>query len=363
MKITFCGDMSPTVDNMELFRQGDCQALFGDTLPLYRQADYAVVNLEVALTDQETPIRKIGPPLAATPNTARVLAEAGFTHCALSNNHIFDMGKPGVTDTLAALEQAGLGHTGFGMNEADAQKDLVLEKEGKTLCVIAVCEHEYSYATEDRMGARAFDPFDTPLQVRAAKERYDRVVVLYHGGKEQCRYPSPRLRKACHAMAKSGADLVLCQHSHTIGCYEQIDGCHIVYGQGNFHFVKDAYLEKYPDWHEGLVAVYDADENQLELVPVIGEKGCIRKASQQEADRILADMAKRNESLADGSWKDGWHAFCVAHKDMYTATVGKAYSAEGTDYSKEKFAHYLDCEAHQDVWRELFQTYNLTENK
>ena len=33
-----------------------------------------------------------------------------------------------------------------------------------------------------------------------------------------------------------GADVVLCQHSHCIGCYEQYEGAHILYGQGNFHF-------------------------------------------------------------------------------------------------------------------------------
>ena len=27
------------------------------------------------------------------------------------------------------------------------------------------------------------------------------------------------------------------------------------------------------------------------------------------------------------------------------------------------FAHYLDCEAHMDVWRELFPTWNLTNEK
>ena len=26
----------------------------------------------------------------------------------------------------------------------------------------------------------------------------------------------------------------------------------------------------------------------------------------------------------------------------------------------KKFGHYLDCEAHTDVWRELFKTYNHT---
>ena len=67
MKLILCGDTSPTIDNNHLFEQGDLNTLFADTLPLYSQADFAVLNLEVALTEGNTPIKKIGPPLSATP--------------------------------------------------------------------------------------------------------------------------------------------------------------------------------------------------------------------------------------------------------------------------------------------------------
>ena len=29
----------------------------------------------------------------------------------------------------------------------------------------------------------------------------------------------------------------------------------------------------------------------------------------------------------------------------------------------DKFGHYLDCEAHTDVWRELYPTYNHTNER
>ena len=168
MKVLFCGDVSPTKNNAHLFAQLQTQTLFTDTLPLFQAADFTVVNLECALTESQTPINKIGPAIAAPPQTAQVLAQVGVTHCGLSNNHFFDLGIQGVRDSIAALESAGLGYTGFGENEQDAKKELVLEKDGKTLCVIAVCEHEYSYALPDKLGCHGFDPFETPLQIRAA---------------------------------------------------------------------------------------------------------------------------------------------------------------------------------------------------
>ncbi len=359
MKALFCGDISPTSDNCHLFAQVATDALFADTKTVFQTADVCMVNLECALTESETPIAKIGPAIKAPLATAQVLRQLGVTHCGLSNNHVFDFGVQGTVDTIAALEAVGICYTGIGQNRQDSLKDLVIEKEGKTLCVIAVSEHEYSYALPERMGCREFDEFETPLQIRAAKEKYDRVVVLFHGGKEQCQYPSPRLRKACHAMAKSGADLILCQHSHCIGCYEQLAGCHILYGQGNFHFVKEAMRED-PMWHEGLMVTYDTDAAAVEFIPVVATQFGIRLADREEAKTILEAFSVRNETLKDGTWRDGWHAFCEQMRPWYTKVAANACTEAGGAKSVEFFAHYLDCEAHTDVWRELFPTRNHT---
>ena len=83
MKVLFCGDMSPTDDNNHLFAQGETDTLFNDVQALFQAADYSVVNLECALTEVQEPIQKIGPSIAASPNTAQVLKNAGVTHCCL----------------------------------------------------------------------------------------------------------------------------------------------------------------------------------------------------------------------------------------------------------------------------------------
>ena len=99
-----------------------------------------------------------------------------------------------------------------------------------------MCEHEYSYALKDRMGTNPYSPFDTMRDIKKAKENADYVVVIYHGGKEISRYPSPRLLEHCREMVLSGASVVLTQHSHCIGCYEEYEGGHILYGQGNLNY-------------------------------------------------------------------------------------------------------------------------------
>ena len=52
-----------------------------------------------------------------------------------------------------------------------------------------------------------------------------------------------------------------------------------------------------------------------------------------------------------------------SQKENYLNAVKNAYSENATEWDNSFFAHYLDCEAHSDVWRELFPTYNKTNEK
>lgn len=360
MKTLLLGDISPTSYSAPLFDAGDLKALFHDSLSLFENKDFIIANLECAITEHDGAIKKFGPNLKAPLKTAQRLRELGINCVGLSNNHVFDFGKKGIEDTLAALDNAGIDYTGFGNDYEDSRKNYTFELNGEKICIVAVCEHEYSYALDDRMGARGFDPFDTMEDIRAAKATHDRVIVMYHGAKEHCQYPSPRIRKLCQAMAKCGADVVLCQHSHCIGVYEEFEGCHILYGQGNFHFTS---VEKEETWYTAFAVTYDTVSHAIEFIPLRSDSCSIDLAKGEDKEQILAEFEARNRSLEDGSWIDGWREFCERSKPQYLKAVSLAYAPDAVERSNEKFAHYLDCEAHTDVWRELFKTYNNTNEK
>ena len=353
MKLLLVGDLSPTPLSNPYFAKKDIDALFSKGVQnLFSEADFSFVNLEVALTDSEEEIEKFGPCLKASGGTADVLKALGVSVCGLSNNHIFDFGKKGVADTLAHLHRAGLTYTGYGKNYDDSRKNYFTEAGGQKICLIAVCEHEYSYATQDDEGARPFDCFDTIDDIRAAKAQADRVIVLYHGGKEYCRYPSPRLMKTCRAMVKAGADLVLCQHTHIIGCYEEFMDGHILYGQGNFHFSGHSDTDG-ESWNQFLATVYDSDANKVEFIPLVNNGPQIKTAEGEEKEAILQGLARRSDSIKDGSWYDGWRNACNTDFGWYVKAVG---FENATEEKRHLFAHYLDCEAHHDILTEHFKT-------
>ncbi len=357
MKALLLGDICAKHPEVQkLFCEKNTGALFGDARSLFEGKDLVAINLECALTDSESGILKHGPCLKSPIETSDVLADLGVNLIGLSNNHVFDFGAEGISDTLRALESRRLAYTGFGENYNDSRKNFVFEKDGEKIAVIAVCEHEYSYAKPDKMGARPFDEFDTIEDIRKANSECDRVIVMYHGGKEHCRYPSPRLMRVCRAMVRAGADVVLCQHTHCISCYENYEGGHILYGQGNTHFI---WPHSDECWSTSLAVEYDTVSGEIAFTPLCALETGITLAKGAAKAEIMGGFNERSASLLDGTWIDGWRAFCERVREGYINAVGNAGRPESTEAENLQFAHYLDCEAHLDVFRELFQTRHM----
>jgi len=363
MKTLFTGDICPTKFTNESFAKADVKTLFTDTVQLFKEADFSFINLECAITDTDGAILKYGPNLKAPKATAKMLKELGVTVAGISNNHVFDFGRAGALDTIAELREAGVEYTGFGNDYEDSRKNYYYEKDGEVIAVVAVCEHEYSYALDDRMGSRPFDEFNTIEDIRDAKEKADRVIVCYHGGKEMCHYPSPRLIRVCRAMVRAGADLVMCQHTHCLGAYENYNGAHIVYGTGNFNFVNPD--NKEDCWHDGMAVRYDTETNEIELVPIheLADGSGITLAKGDKLAAMEAEIELYSDSLKDGTWKNGWHEFCENMADQYLPRLATFMEEGRTEKERAILSHYLDCEAHNDLLRELFPSFNATNEK
>ena len=358
MKIVIGGDVCPQSASEKFFVNGDAETLFSDVLPIMRGADRTIINLECALTDSENAIKKFGPNLKADVNCVNGLKNAGVNLAALSNNHVFDFGAEGLCDTVSALKSAGIPYTGVGNDDFDSRKIYYIENGGVKVAVVNVCEHEYTYALPGRMGANPFDPFITMQDVREAKANSDFVIVLYHGGKEHCRYPSPRLINLCRETVHNGAGAVIAQHSHCIGCYENYNGAHILYGQGNFHFMYDVRGDM---WNTCLLVELDINGKTagVNFYPLRADQPTLSLAKGEDAENIMREFEKRNAELQNGKWLDGWHEFCESVKQNYMSPLYN-FAEDAPEQAIQHVAHFLDCEAHTDVWRELLKTWNCT---
>ena len=367
MKIIFGADLVPNVDkNQHMFIAGDARALWGDALDVIKSADRFIINLETSLSYRGEPIPKCGPNFRRDPKIVNGLVASGVTDVMLANNHLFDYGTDAYRDTLKALEDAGLPYTGVGENDQDSRKIYYIDLgEGKKLGIVNVTEHEYSYALPNRCGCNPYDPYLTMQDIREAKKNADYVTVIYHGGKEYCHYPSPRVYNMTHEMVHNGADVVLLQHSHCIGTYEEYQGAHIVYGQGNVHFViKNKNYHKV--WFTALLVEVDfkGERPSIKFYPIEELEDTVDLAKGERAKEIMDEFFARNESLKDGTWYDGWREFCFhsPYNYNYLRSIDRYIEGKQTNDPElqEQFKHYLNTEIHYDVFRELLKTHNWT---
>lgn len=362
-------DFVPTASNEELFRSGDARALFGDALTeLLQCADYRIFNLETPLCDTLHPIPKWGKNFSAPAETIRGYSAAHADLLALANNHIMDQGPEGLSDTFDVLRANGIPFVGAGQNLREAARPFCFSDHGKKIGVYACAEHEFSIAEADRAGANPFDPLESPDHVKALKEACDYVIVLYHGGKEYYRYPSPLLQKTCRKLIDKGADLVVCQHSHCIGCEEQYGGGTIVYGQGNFLFDNS----EHEMWQTGLLVRVD-ENGAIDYVPFVKNGNTVRMASQAQRSEILGDFRQRSMEIRQ-------EGFVSAHYAQFAGKmVQKYFIAAGGKrtlltrllnrltgnklmqlrlrrrYGSEEqlmLQNYLECEAHRELFLE-----------
>lgn len=364
MKIIIGGDLVPTESNYDLFEKGEVETLLGkELLNIWRDSDIRIFNLEVPLTDERNPIEKCGPNLIAPTRTATGIKALEPSLISVANNHILDQGVKGLSSTRNVLSQIGIPYVGVGDNLAKAAEPYIIEKEGKRLGIYACAEHEFSIATESAAGANPFDPLESLDHIISLKNQCDFVIVLYHGGKEHYRYPSPYLQKVCRKMVEKGADLVITQHSHCIGCQEQYKGSTIVYGQGNFIF--DHSESEF--WKTSLlVEVSLSNSVKTSYFPIVKAEEKVRVAEAKKSEEILTAFDKRSqEILVPGFVEKKYSEFADQTVESYLrklAGYGRWLSALDRKmlgglllrkkYSKKKLLaiqNYIECEAHREL--------------
>jgi hypothetical protein len=204
---------------------------------LFRDADVGLVNLEGPAPDafsyhQGTLLFTMDPTLLAG------IAHAGIDVVSLANNHIYNAGAKGVTDTIRNLNAAGIGHMGAGVNASAARAPAWLTAGGLRIAILGYNGVDTSFdATATKAGAALLAEDAMVADVRAARAAgADVVVVVPHWGVEYTDVVSAAQRRLARAAIAAGADVILGSHSHWAGPLEIVDGHLVVYSFGDLVF-------------------------------------------------------------------------------------------------------------------------------
>lgn len=367
VKLLIGADIAPVESNYELFRMGEREKLIGKELcDLLDSSDYIIFNLEVPLTDKWNPIQKCGPNLTAPMECISGLRAINPYFFTLANNHIMDQGVQGLYSTINVLEKNNIAYAGAGKDLKEAAKPYIANIKGIKFGIYCCAEHEFSIAAEAIAGANPYDPLESFDHVRALKKNCDYVIVLYHGGKEHYRYPSPILQKVFKKFADCGADLVIAQHTHCIGCAEEYKGSLLVYGQGNFLF--DGSQSDF--WKTSVLVQMEITNTgkNIEFIPLCKEKNTVRIANNAETEKILSEFQNRSNEIKEENFiREHYINYALSMRKMYNVRLSGGFGRNPfvrvinkltgymlTDimYNKKhimQIENCIDCEAHREA--------------
>jgi len=216
----------------------DGLTLLQDVAPVLSSADITFGNLEGVLMDGGEPEKECKDPSAcylfrSPARYAQLLADAGFTVMSLANNHARDFGEEGRLASMAALEAAGIRHSGLA-------GDIATWPDGAVRTALIA----YAPFTNSNM---MLDLDEASAQIVGLAADYDIVIVSFHGGGEgadaghmpfatETYYGEDRgnVVEFARLMVDSGADLVIGHGPHVPRAMEIHDGKLIAYSLGNF---------------------------------------------------------------------------------------------------------------------------------
>lgn len=203
-------------------------------------ADIFMVNQEFPFTDRGTKAADKQFTFRLPPERVSIFTEMGVDLVTLANNHILDFGPEGITDSIKALDGAGIRHVGAGENREQAERLEILEVNGRRIGFLGTSRvymsADWAAGPEHPGVFSTYDPSRAVEAIKTARGQCDYLVVYVHWGVERETEPKDYQRTMGRQYIDAGADLVIGSHPHVLQPVEYYNGKPIVYSLGNFVF-------------------------------------------------------------------------------------------------------------------------------
>ncbi len=376
VKLIIGGDICATKRDENAFLEGDASQLFSDVLPEIQSADLAIANLETPLINSPSPIQKSGAVFGNSSSMLNAIKKSGINFLNLANNHILDHGEKGLQTTIEALINQDFHYVGAGNSIDEAAQPFTTKIKGKTISILSYAEHEFSIVENNNSGANPVDVIDFVTRIKDLKASSDFVLLLYHGGKENYNLPTPKQQKLCRFFIDQGVNMVVCQHSHIAGAFENYNEGNIYYGQGNYVF--DPYPLK-RDWlYKGFIIellINDDNSTDIQLIPYIhnsffkDEIG-IRKMNTEESKVFMGNIFEANKKMTEDSSyvHNEWVKLSKSLENTYLSVLngnGRVMRKLNEKFPWLKFVYKKDrklvlknivtCETHHEIVKTILK--------
>lgn len=329
MKILIAGDYCPIGRTDRLLQEEKYSELFNGFEKITKNVDYAVVNFECPVTKSEKRINKTGPCIKTENlNSLKALHFARFNLLTLANNHIQDYSGQGVMDTIGFAEENGFDIVGAGKNRVDASKPYITIIKGIKVGFLNIAENEFCAATDTLAGAYTFDFIENTKAIQELRILVDKIILIYHGGREHYQLPTPEQRRRLRYFIELGVDAIVAHHTHCFSGYEYYNNKPIVYSLGNFIF---DYKKKYQKgkWTEGMSVVLSLENKEenfsIELLPHLQgreEDSTLTLLAGKDKDNFLEKVNKLSAIIVDDkAFLKEWKKYIKTQESFYLSSL------------------------------------------
>lgn len=240
------GDVNPCRNLAEALLKENIRKKRTELLKIFDSANLVLGNLEGPITDSD----RLNPGQIWNLKMPPVLGSllSAFDGLSLANNHIFDFGLEGLTDTFDRLNELGIKYCGAGRNSLEAGRPAIFDLNGFHVSMIGITDRNWHPSGPCSPGAHTWRGQKTEDEIGVLAQNSDFVIVQIHQGYEFLNYPGPEELFIARKAIDAGADLVLGHHSHYLmGVIRRRKGA-IAYGLGDFLLDKmhipETYREK-----------------------------------------------------------------------------------------------------------------------
>jgi poly-gamma-glutamate synthesis protein (capsule biosynthesis protein) len=239
LKICFAGDLLLDRGVRQRIEHSGIDPVFANVSLLFHSSDAVIANLECPVTYHKAPLNKRFI-FRGDPKWLGSLKKAGITHLTLANNHTYDQGRDGITETYNQLILHKIIPIGFGNRHTEACLPVIINKGGIQVAVfnsVLMPLEDFPFLPDKPCICQA-----SANELASAVADYKLsnpkafVVVVLHWGYEYQSIPEPVQRAEALKFVESGADAIIGHHPHVVQTIEFIKKIPVIYSLGNFVF-------------------------------------------------------------------------------------------------------------------------------
>ena len=242
--------------------------------------DFISINLEGPITET-THCQKKAYSFRFLPKTAKLLFENRINIASLANNHSYDCGRKGLSDTKENLDHFKIDY--FGGDKL-SNSYIIKEIDNKKIVFVGI---------DDTLRKIKINDFYN--LIKNLKKENDYLVVNIHWGYEYNKLQSKSQTEIAHKLVDSGADVIIGHHPHIIQPMEIYKNKAIFYSLGNFVFDQ---IPKETNRGFGVGIILSDKINKFYIFPyeIINHQPTL--FSPQEAEKFCGSFLENIETSA-----------------------------------------------------------------